>query len=260
MVGATTVKAQKPFDSEEGFIFTTDDAFLKIGNLEITEPCMPFVVYPYVTNLSSHWFNKPVKAPAFEPLYVGSNLVLRINRSADCGYMNNILFQVDSVTKMAIQGSDGSVRVHHTADYDWGYAFQVNVNQDLTKAFTVMNSGQMMFSIYGNGVVNAKKIYAEEIAVTASAMNIYWYDHVFNKDYKLMSLPELERFIQTNKHLPEIPSETEVKENGINLGDMQGKLLLKIEELTLYIIEQQKQMKELQKQIDELKQTKESTK
>ena len=87
-------------------------------------------------------------------------------------------------------------------------------------------------------------------------MDKYWFDHVFDDNYKLMSLSELEQFIKTNKHLPEIPSEKEVKENGINLGEMQGKLLLKIEELTLYIIEQEKQLKELQKQIDELKQTK----
>ena len=113
-------------------------------------------------------------------------------------------------------------------------------------------NGLTTFSIYGNDIVNVKKIYAEEIAVTANAMGIHWYDYVFNKDYKLMSLYELEQFIQTNKHLPEIPSETEVKENGINLGDMQGKLLLKIEELTLYIIEQEKQMKDLQKRLSEL--------
>lgn len=87
-------------------------------------------------------------------------------------------------------------------------------------------------------------------------MDNYWFDYVFDNDYKLMSLSELEQFIKTKKHLPEIPSEKEVKENGINLGEMQGKLLLKIEELTLYIIEQEKQLKELQKQIDELKQTK----
>jgi hypothetical protein len=62
----------------------------------------------------------------------------------------------------------------------------------------------------------------------------------------------LEQFIKTNRHLPEIPSEVEVNENGINLGEMQGKLLMKIEELTLYIIEQEKQLKELQSRFSEL--------
>jgi hypothetical protein len=113
-----------------------------------------------------------------------------------------------------------------------------------------------VFTIWGNGILNAKKIYAEEVEVRLDAMDKYWFDYVFYEDYKLMSLSELEQFIKTNKHLPEIPSEKEVKENGINLGEMQGKLLLKIEELTLYIIEQEKQLKELQRQIDELKQRK----
>jgi len=66
-------------------------------------------------------------------------------------------------------------------------------------------------------------------------------------------LPELEQYIKQNHHLPEIPSAKEVQENGINLGDMQGKLLLKIEELTLYILQQEKKMTDLQNQIDELK-------
>ena len=66
-------------------------------------------------------------------------------------------------------------------------------------------------------------------------------------------MPELEQYIKQNHHLPEIPSAKEVQENGINLGDMQGKLLLKIEELTLYILQQEKKMTDLQNQIDELK-------
>jgi len=83
-------------------------------------------------------------------------------------------------------------------------------------------------------------------------MNNYWYDHVFYPDYNLRPLDELEQFIKENNHLPEIPSAKEVKENGLDLGDMQGKLLLKIEELTLYTIEQQKLIEALEKRLSEL--------
>jgi len=69
------------------------------------------------------------------------------------------------------------------------------------------------------------------------AMNSCWYDHVFHSDYNLRPLNELEQFVKQNHHLPEIPTAKEVIENGLDLGEMQGKLLLKIEELTLYIIE-----------------------
>ena len=142
--------------------------------------------------------------------------------------------------------------VTHTASSDWSFASEIKVNRDLTKAFVITKNGGTVFSIMGNGIVNAKKIYAEEFEIHPNAMSIFWYDHVFNQDYKLRSLPELEQFIKTNKHLPEIPPEKEIKENGFNLGEMQGKLLLKIEELTLYLIEQQKLIEELQLRLSEL--------
>ena len=100
-----------------------------------------------------------------------------------------------------------------------------------------------------NGTLRSKDLFAEKIEVKANA----WYDHVFNPEYELLTLPELEQYIKQNNRLPEIPSASEVQENGIDLGDMQAKLLLKIEELTLYILQQNQQLIELQNQINELK-------
>ena len=77
-----------------------------------------------------------------------------------------------------------------------------------------------------------------------------WCDYVFADDYKLMSLYELEQYINTNKHLPSIPSAEEVAEEGIDLGDMQKLMMEKIEELTLYIIEQEKRIQELETQLN----------
>lgn len=72
-------------------------------------------------------------------------------------------------------------------------------------------------------------------------------DFVFDADYELPTLREVEAYINKNHHLPEIPSEAEAKANGINLQEMQAKLLQKIEELTLYMIEQNKQIEDLKK-------------
>ncbi|MEO9802545.1 MAG: hypothetical protein ABJF04_04820 [Reichenbachiella sp.] len=80
-----------------------------------------------------------------------------------------------------------------------------------------------------------------------------WEDRVFREEYELRSLEETEKFISNNFHLPEIPSESDVIENGINLGQMNAKLLQKIEELTLYLIEQNKRLDAQQKEIEELK-------
>ena len=96
-----------------------------------------------------------------------------------------------------------------------------------------------------NGVIGAKEIKVE----TTSA----WPDYVFASDYNLRSLNEVETYIEQNNHLPDIPSQKEVNEKGINLGNMDAKLLQKIEELTLYIIQQNKKIENMQKQINELK-------
>ncbi len=80
-----------------------------------------------------------------------------------------------------------------------------------------------------------------------------WSDFVFDKDYHLRPLSEVESFIKENGHLPEIPNAAEVAEKGINVGEMDAKLLQKIEELTLYVIEQQKQIDELKKQLNNQK-------
>ena len=95
----------------------------------------------------------------------------------------------------------------------------------------------------------AGTIRATEVKVEA----LPWADFVFDKDYKLPTLQEVENHINEHKHLPDIPSEAEVKENGVSLGEMQAKLLQKIEELTLYTIELNKTVKEQGELIQELK-------
>lgn len=85
------------------------------------------------------------------------------------------------------------------------------------------------------------KIRAEEIKVETG-----WADYVFNEDYDLPTLEEVEKHIKEKGHLINIPSDQEVKKNGIELGEMNKLLLEKIEELTLYILEQEKRIKKLE--------------
>ena len=72
-----------------------------------------------------------------------------------------------------------------------------------------------------------------------------WPDFVFEPSYDLPSLSHIEKYIQSNGHLPDIPSAEDVAENGIELGEMNAKLLQKIEELTLHTIQQQKELDSL---------------
>ena len=93
-----------------------------------------------------------------------------------------------------------------------------------------------------NGSIRAKEIKVET----------GWSDFVFEKDYKLPTLKQVESHIKAKGHLKDIPSAKEVEENGIFLGEMDSKLLQKIEELTLYTIAQEKKILEQAEKIENL--------
>jgi hypothetical protein len=89
---------------------------------------------------------------------------------------------------------------------------------------------------------------AREVMVT----NAPWSDYVFRPGYRLRPLSEVNAYIQAHHHLPDIPSETEVKAQGVSVGEMQAKLLAKIEELTLHMIEAEERSQRLERQNQEL--------
>jgi hypothetical protein len=101
----------------------------------------------------------------------------------------------------------------------------------LTVNGTITSTGQSV-----NG-----KITCKEVEVTLDAFP----DYVFDEEYHLSPLSEVEKYIKENKHLPGIPAAKEVIENGLSIGEMNVKMMEKIEELTLYVIQLQKQVNEL---------------
>jgi len=94
----------------------------------------------------------------------------------------------------------------------------------------------------------AGNIGAREIKVSTNAGA----DFVFEPDYKLTDLNELEKFVKTNKHLPEIPTAKQMVDNGVNIGELNIKLLQKVEELTLHLIEKEKQLNTQSGQVTKL--------
>ena len=136
----------------------------------------------------------------------------------------------------------------HVVAHDWSGVYGLRFYNGNSGAgshlMTITNNGDVgigtptpssTYKLSVNG-----KIRAKEIKVESS-----WSDFVFKPDYHLRTLSDVESFIKENGHLPEIPSEQEVTENGIELGSISSKLLQKIEELTLYIIQQQKEIDKL---------------
>jgi hypothetical protein len=100
----------------------------------------------------------------------------------------------------------------------------------------------------GFGLSVKGKIYCQEVNVTPNDVN-NWADYVFKSDYKLASLKEVEKYIEKNGHLENIPSAEEVTTDGYKVGEMDSKLLRKIEELTLYMLAQQKEIEGLKAQV-----------
>ena len=179
------------------------------------------------------------------------NLVTNgIPRMTIIGNSGRIGIGTSSPVKMLhVQGDarfDDDLFVNHNSQSDWNYALRVNVNRDYTKAFSIERDQSTIFTVWGNGVVVSKKVYSEEIEVRPDALDFFWPDYVFKSDYSLMNLLDLENFIVKHNHLPDVPSEKVIKEEGINVAEMDAVLLRKIEELTLYVIE-------LRKEIDQLK-------
>jgi hypothetical protein len=110
---------------------------------------------------------------------------------------------------------------------------------------TTLTSNPNPYKLAVKGTIGAWEVIIEN---TSAA----WSDFVFDKDYELLSLYDLEKYIAKNKHLPDVPSASEVQDKGINVAKMDATLLKKIEELTLYTIVQQKQIDLLIKKVETL--------
>lgn len=128
----------------------------------------------------------------------------------------------------------------------------------------IINTNTTGAVIIGSGITSLPagyKLYVSdgilaEKAILAVKNTSNWSDFVFDDDYKLMNLESVESYIKEKRHLPEIPSAKEVVQNGINVAENQAKLLQKIEELTLYLIQQNKIIKEQDERLKRLEKQK----
>ncbi len=188
----------------------------------------------------------------------GSNELLRLTYGNTAGYIRGYKSGYNHWYVGA--GSSGGDDIHFT-------------NYKNAKLHLLTN-GQYRLSIGGNGNVGIGvtdpthkltvdgTISAKEVKVSTTPNS----DYVFEPDYALLPIQEVETFVKQNKHLPDIPSSEEFKENGVGLGEMDDMLLRKVEELTLYVIELKKEneilikqasrVDQIEKKLNELIQTK----
>ena len=134
-------------------------------------------------------------------------------------------------------GTYGAVNVYDYSNSQWK---NLILNQGGGRVGIGTTNPQSELSV--NGTITSKRI---------KVTQTNWADYVFDSSYHLAALYQVEKYIRANKHLPDIPSAAEVNKDGLDLGDNQAALLKKIEELTLYIIAQDKQLGK-QMQVNEI--------
>ena len=125
----------------------------------------------------------------------------------------------------------------------------------------VTGVGGLIYQLNANGHAGfgttASSIYAIQACGSIRAEEVIvetgWCDFVFDADYQLAPLSDVESFIKTNKHLPGIPSAAEVEGNGLPLAAMSANFMQKIEELTLYTIDQEKEIDGLKAELADIK-------
>jgi len=129
------------------------------------------------------------------------------------------------------------------------YNTNQNANQKPWIRFSLEKDGiyQSVFLVNNDG-----GLYCTSVRVRIK-QNIPIPDFVFKPSYELMPLSEVKEYVTLNSHLPNIPSEKEIRENGLSIDEMQLKLLQKIEELTLYMIQLDEENKVLKTEIENLK-------
>ncbi len=236
--------------------FSGDDGYIDIG------PANSGWAHIY-SDRPKFIFNKPVwsiggafSSYSSDNLYLqtnGTNRITVLNSNGNVGIGTNL-----PQAKLNVIGNiyvDGRITFKDASSYynsiqNDGSGYMI-FNVGPTPAIMKLTSNSVSIGCGGSsGRLNVNgKIQATEIEIKSGPCS----DYVFKEDYNLMDLIELSEYVKVNKHLPEVPSAKEFQDNGYSLGEMDDLLLRKIEELTLYVIEQNKRIEALESENSSLK-------
>jgi hypothetical protein len=154
----------------------------------------------------------------------------------------------DGKTRVELEGHDGGLRLLNGNG-------QVTVKATGKTGELVLGGGAsdgdlIIKNSKGESVIEMKGNTGE---IKVGGNTVHAADYVFSQDYNLLSLHDVKKFIQTNKHLPGVPSASQIQSEGLGIQSFTMKLLEKIEELTLHMIRQEETILKQQKEIDQLK-------
>ena len=248
----------------------TIDSVGSLGLQGITTMTAPLTLNNSVGNKIDFYYNSPTSRygiglqGSLLQMYsdgASSDIAFGYGASASAAFKENIRFLGNGnmhVGKYAAWAAAADNRKINFGDGDYTYIGEVGADDRLEMqagSFSFKNGDVFIGTtdfVKGAGykLRVGGKIFSEEVRVQLQSA---WPDYVFEKNYKKLSLIELEKYLQTNKHLPNIPSAKEVETTGQNLGEIQRKMLEKIEELSLYVIELKKEINAHTQEISTLK-------
>lgn len=244
--GSGPVQSDEILSSSDAFIF---NGRIGIGtatpstNLEIASAS------PYITLNKNTPFNFSGQGETGIKMGIGGNTAFSIRYTNYPAFLlsSTLNLETNDATRYGIHITQGSMWLGKGSSL--GTTDQKNLSNDdqiimggnvgigtaiLAKGFRLTVQGKTM---------------SEESWVQLAAN---WPDYVFDKDYKLKTLEEVEQYVKENRHLPEVPAAEEMNTNGLNVGVMNTTLMKKVEELTLYLIEANKEIKNNRQSIEEL--------
>jgi len=247
--------------SSQFYWITGADGLLKIGGTGGTEPAMGAINIPNTGGVGIGTTTPGASLEVRSPGVWGSSAGTAIE-TARFGVNSGNYSQLRFLVNRFAAGSDwltASTRIQATTDGSnfgyvdfnpqnglFGIAFGSGVNEimrlNANGAVGIGTTNTGSFKLAVEGALGARSV---KVTLTNP-----WPDYVFKKKYSLLTLDSLEKYIAQNDHLPGIPSAKEVQQNGgVDLGDMNARLLEKVEELTLYMIQLKKENEEIKAEL-----------
>jgi len=239
------------------------DGLVGIGN---SSPSLSQLEINGISNRSFLTVRNGVDQPGISQSAYFSNPTLSFNlyvanayRFLGPGYGANIQYNptsgVLSFSSSTTKGDPGDVSFFNSSSLNLDSSGNVGVGTSAPKAKFHVTTGMVIgtsTTVPATGYILSVngKIMTEEVRVQ---MDANWPDYVFDNKYKLRPLKEVEQFIAAKKHLPGIPSAKQVAEDGLHLGDMQKRIMEKVEELTLYVIQLNKENQQLKQEVETLR-------
>nr|WP_315202935.1 tail fiber protein [uncultured Flavobacterium sp.] len=223
---------------------------------------------PVIKLVESHGINHSGKVTLGSPVDLGTTFGGYINRQLPIFFnvQNYAAYNIKvtySQPKVDIVSANNQIRINETPSGSNIPNFLVSTELNtslISNGIIRVSGGGDHFIQNGNLGIGTTapdekltvkgKIHTQEVRVDMTGALVP--DYVFANDYKLQSLSEIESYIKKNNHLPEIPSAGEIEKNGLLLAEMNMNLLKKVEELTLYMIEQNKIILEQNKRLEKL--------